>query len=189
MKPKQTKPGTKTVPKSLNTSTTKPAGKHNVTQSQSNLKKEEKKETKHVKLDSQVKSSPHPVHQANKKSNTLSKSTSKEKLTTSSKENSKTISKENSSAKLVEKKEIKPSEIKKEDQKIISNSMFVPQSSQKENLTNATILTENSKDDILSNSSPDLQNNQIKKLNDERKELNHQISNLKRENADLKKKS
>ena len=188
MKPKQTKPGTKTVPKSLNTSTTKPAGKHNVTQSQSNLKKEEKKETKHVKLDSQVKSSPHPVHQANKKSNTLSKSTSKEKLTTSSKENSKTISKENSSAKLVEKKEIKPSEIKKEDQKIISNSMFVPQSSQKENLTNATILTENSKDDILSNSSPDLQNNQIKKLNDERKELNHQISNLKRENADLKKK-
>ena len=51
MKPKQTKPGTKTVPKSLNTSTSKPAPKHNVTQSQSNLKKKRrKKRTKTCKI-------------------------------------------------------------------------------------------------------------------------------------------
>jgi len=181
-KPKTTKPGTKP----LNTSTVKPAAKHSLAQSQTNLKKnEEKKESKHVKLDSQVKTTSHPIQPAKKKStNTLSKSSSKEKLT-SSKENSKTISKENSSAKLVEKKEIKQPEIKKEEPKL-ANSLFVPQSQVKENLTKATILTENSYEDVLLNASPDLQSNQIKKLNDEKKELNHTISNLKRENADLK---
>ena len=184
MKPKQ-KTTAKTVQKTLNTSTIKPATKHTVAQSQSNLKKtEDKKDSKHVKLDSQVKTT--HQNQPGKKKSTLSKSSSKEKLT-SSKENSKPISKENSSAKLVEKKETKQPEIKKEEPKL-ANSMFVPQTSQKENLTKATILTESSYEDVLLNASPDLQSNQIKKLNDEKKELNHIISNLKRENTDLKSK-
>ena len=179
MKPKQ-----KTTAKPVHP-TTKPATKHTVAQSQSNLKKaEDKKDSKHVKLDSQVKTT--HQNQPGKKKSTLSKSSSKEKLT-SSKENSKPISKENSSAKLVEKKETKQPEIKKEEPKL-ANSMFVPQTSQKENLTKTTILTESSYEDVLLNASPDLQSNQIKKLNDEKKELNHIISNLKRENTDLKSK-
>ena len=179
MKPKQ-----KTTAKPVHP-TTKPATKHTVAQSQSNLKKaEDKKDSKHVKLDSKVKTT--HQNQPEKKKSTLSKSSSKEKLT-SSKENSKPISKENSSAKLVEKKETKQPEIKKEEPKL-ANSMFVPQTSQKENLTKATILTESSYEDVLLNASPDLQSNQIKKLNDEKKELNHIISNLKRENTDLKSK-
>jgi hypothetical protein len=83
---------------------------------------DEKKEQKHVKLDSSQVKGTHQVQPAKKKSsNTLTKSQSKEKLV-ASKENSKTISKENSSAKLVEKNK-NEEKIVPQNEKIIENKI------------------------------------------------------------------